>query len=66
VFRSHLLDDFSDRFQRKPIEGVAVRSRCHVSRGRFDPFVREDGEVLLGEQPVELLVHPFPVRVQLT
>lgn len=66
MFGSHLLDDFSDHFQRESIQGLTVGSSSHVSWGRFDPFIGEDGEILLGEQPVELPVDPFPVRVQLT
>src|SRR6266487_5321322 len=42
VLCSHLLDDLRDHVKREPIQRFSVCSWCHVSWGRFDPFVRKN------------------------
>jgi hypothetical protein len=66
LLRSHLLDDVLDHAQREPIDGLSVRSRRHIPRSRFDPFIGQNVQLFFVPQALEVRVDPLPVCIELS
>ncbi len=62
---SHLLNDLANDCEREAIQRFFVCARRHIAGFGLDPLVGDDVEIFLIHQPIQIVIGPLSIAIQL-